>query len=136
MILTGTPTGPVTYNWSEFFSTSQCEELARTGILTADGGGRPGRVVIERGLLDHFSLLDQGALLRPIACPVLLIHGDGDEEERMLLTLSRTAINQLPVGSRLEVVPGAGHSLLKSFDSVVSSAIAWLLEITGSKNSP
>jgi len=80
---------------------------ASTGAAAAltVAGGRSApivAVVCRSGRVD----LAHGALER-IACPVLLIVGGDDAEVRKI---NRAARGQLPAGSRLAVVPRAGHA--------------------------
>jgi hypothetical protein len=58
-----------------------------------------------------------------------LIHGisEEDEEERLLLERSRQALQFLPENSRLEVIPGAGHSFAGCYDKVIHLSIEPLI---------
>ncbi|MET0135208.1 MAG: alpha/beta fold hydrolase, partial [Kibdelosporangium sp.] len=99
MVLTGTPTDAMHYDWLDYYGKRRLEQLERTGTL------RIGPWVLnEQSLLD-FEQFDQGALLSPVKCPVLLVHGGSpaDWEERELLTRSRRGLPMLPAGSRLDV---------------------------------
>ncbi len=117
LVLTGGATGPVHFDWSEHYSAEQRDELQRTGFM------RDGRHLLSEQTLREFGERDQDALLGPIRCPMLLIHGDDDPEERELLRLSRQAT--LPEGSRLEVIHGAPHSFDGHMDEVSALACAW-----------
>jgi pimeloyl-ACP methyl ester carboxylesterase len=79
-------------------------------------------------LLDECGSFDQRELLRPVQCPVLIIHGDGDEEERKLLAQSGRGVEMLPPGSRLVVLPGANHRMEGRLDEIVELAKEWFRE--------
>ncbi|TCO57261.1 alpha/beta hydrolase family protein [Actinocrispum wychmicini] len=117
MVLSGAATGPMRYTWSEYYSAEQLRELDETGFM------RDGKHLLSRQTLEDFEERDQERLLGPVECPLLLIHGDGDEEERELLDRSRQAT--LPEGSRLAVVAGAGHSFTGYMDELSALACAW-----------
>jgi pimeloyl-ACP methyl ester carboxylesterase len=129
MVLSGAGTGPMHYDWSRYYSLAQLRELAATRKLTTAAGGEIERtVVVDQAMLDSFANLDSRSLLTPVQCPVLLIHGDSqeDEEERLLLERSRQALQFLPANSRLEIIPGAGHSFDGHYDKVIDLTVDWL----------
>ena len=123
----GAPTGPVDYDWHEFFSAEQMDELARTGRVTMpqDTGRARATVVASRELLEELRGCDQGTLFGRVPYPVLLIDGDGDWEERQYLALARQGLPLLPAGSRVELVPGAPHNLVGYLDEVIALLLAW-----------
>jgi pimeloyl-ACP methyl ester carboxylesterase len=118
LVLTGAATGPVRYDWTQYYSAGQLTELAETGFM------RDGRHLLSERTLREFE--ERGDLLAGIRSPVLLIHGDNDPEERELLEISRKAT--LPKGSRLEVIHGAGHSFEGYLDQVSDLACDWYRE--------
>jgi pimeloyl-ACP methyl ester carboxylesterase len=118
LVLTGAATGPVHYDWTQYYSAEQLTELAETGRM------RDGRHVLSKQTLREFA--ERGDLLAEIKSPVLLIHGDNDPEEQQLLTLSRKAT--LPDGSRLAVIHGATHSFEGYMDQVSALACDWYRE--------
>ncbi|MGH6880668.1 MAG: alpha/beta hydrolase, partial [Hypericibacter sp.] len=127
LVLTGGGTGPVPYRWEDYFPAAPMTELAQTGRMTIVHEGRSrGRIVIDRQMLADFAALDQPTLLGRLRCPVLVIHGDGDEEERQLLALARQGMAHLPAGSRLEVIPGAAHGFRGHLDRVIELGVTWL----------
>jgi pimeloyl-ACP methyl ester carboxylesterase len=129
MLLLAALTGPTKYDWGSFYSPEQMREWRETGCITMTRD-EPyfRRMVVEGKLLDECGSFDQGELLRPVRCPVLIIHGDGDEEERKLLEQSRKGIKMLPAGSRLVVLPGANHRMEGRLDEIVELAKAWFGE--------
>jgi pimeloyl-ACP methyl ester carboxylesterase len=129
LVLTGAATGPMYYRWEDYYSPEQLRKLVETGYLTVRLSEGPRReVVIEAQMLKDFGEFDQATVLSRIQCPVLIIHGDADEEERQLLELSRRGLHYLPGGSRLEIVHGANHSFMDQIDRVIELGQAWLLE--------
>src|SRR3569832_957277 len=86
------------------------------------------RTVVDGKLLEECGSLDHRELLRSVQCPVLIIHGDGDEEERKLLAQSRKGMELLPAGSRLVVLPGANHRMEGRPEEIVELAKEWFAE--------
>ena len=127
MILTGAGTGPMFFDWEKEFTPAQLKELKEEGCLTEPNSRKPSKnVIISQQMLKDFEDVDQAKLLEPVQCPVLIIHGNGDEEERMLLENSRKAMAFLPEESRLEVIDGAPHSFMNYLPNVEKLAIDWL----------
>ncbi len=126
----GAPTGPVGYDWHDYFTAEQMDELARTGRVTIpqDGDHPRAAVVSDVSLLEELVGCDQEALFARVPCPVLLIDGDGDEEELEYLALARRGLSLLPSGSRIEVVPGCPHNLVGHLDQVIALLLAWFRE--------
>lgn len=117
MVLTGTATDAMHYDWSKYYSPEQLKELDDTGFM------HDGPHLLGRQTLKDFEERDQATLLKRIQCPLLLIHGDGEEEERELLKRSQKAT--LPEGSRLEVIAHAPHSFEGHMDELSALACAW-----------
>jgi len=63
-----------------------------------------------------------------VKCPILIIHGDGDEEERMLLQHSKAGMTFLPDDSRLEVIAGASHGFYDHLDELTEKIQSWFFE--------
>lgn len=127
MVLSGALTGPVKYEWDQYYTAEQLRELAETGRLTMrPRNGLRRQVVVEAQMLEDFEQIDQPKLLRSVKCPVLIIHGDGDDEERMLLQRSRAGMEHLPAESRLEVIAGAGHGFYDHLDGLIERMQSWL----------
>jgi pimeloyl-ACP methyl ester carboxylesterase len=119
------------YRWEEYYSEPQLRAMKETGVLTERReSGERRRFEIEEQVLRDFAEFDQPAVLSAIRCPVLIVHGDADEEERQLLELSRRGLPYLPRESRLEVIPGADHSFLNHYDQVISLGVSWLSQFS------
>lgn len=128
MVLSGAATGPMKYDWARYFTREQLRELAETGFLTMHPQVGPRQdVVLEAQMLKDFEQFDQEKLLRNVRCPVLIIHGDADEEERMLLKRSTSGMKYLPPESRLDVIPGAVHGFYDHLDELVERTRDWLI---------
>lgn len=128
MVLSGTATDKMDYNWKEYYSEAQLTELKRQGYFrTADRTGK--ERTIGRQMLMDFEEIDQQSLLRNVACPVLLIHGNNrdDGEELLLLERSQRGMEFLPQGSHLEIIEEANHTFLSHWQTVVSLALEWYL---------
>jgi len=135
---TGAPTGPMRYDWHDYFTSAQMEELSHTGQVTMSQGGDRLRlqVVADAGLLNDLVTGDQTALLGDVRCPVLLIDGDGDDEERQALAHARQGLPLLPSGSRVELVPGSPHNLAGHLDQVIALLLDWFAEHLVSRGRP
>lgn len=138
MILTGAGTDAMYYDWSQLYDDERLNHLKRTGILPAPvDAEHPSRttVLVSDSMLKAFSQVDQEQLLRPVTCPVLLVHGDDttDKEEQQLLSHSRRALHFLPRGSRLHLLSGVGHSLLGKMEELVEVEITWLQDAVGTE---
>ncbi|OEH94536.1 alpha/beta hydrolase [Bacillus solimangrovi] len=126
IVMTGAGTGPVAYNWYEHFSKAQMKELQETGYFTHyKEGCIRNKMVIERQMLLDFEQFEQQPLLSRITVPVLLIHGDDDDEEKMLSEISKSGLRWLPKGSQLRVIEGASHSFMGHLDIVEQLAVNW-----------
>lgn len=124
MVLTGTPTDAMEYDWDEYYGTRRMTQLRETGTL------RVGPWELNEQSLRDFAEFDQQAMLGAVKCPVLLVHGGSpdDWEERELLKRSRQGLSLLPPDSRVEVVDGAGHSFQKHMADVSALACGWYAE--------
>jgi putative phosphoribosyl transferase len=97
---------------------------ASTGAAAAlaTAGERPGRVlaVVSRGGRPDLA----GPLLADVHAPVLLIVGGADVQVR---ELNEALLGDLPDGSDLAVVPGAGHLFEEpgALDQVAALAAGW-----------
>ena len=127
---TGAPTGPMRYEWHDFFSAEQRDELQRSGRVTMpqDEDRARSTVVAGAALLQALVDGDHPALLRGLRCPVLLIDGDGDDEERQALAQARQGLPLLPAGSRVALLPGSPHNLAGHLDEVIELLLGWFAE--------
>ncbi|WP_454051922.1 alpha/beta hydrolase [Clostridium sp. Marseille-Q7071] len=128
MVLSGALTGPMKYNWSEYFTEEQIKELNEKGYITENiTEGIRKQVIIDKQMLMDFELTNQSELMKNIHCPILLIHGNNDEEEKLLCENSKRAMTLLPKESRLEIIDGADHSFLEYYDTLINLTKDWFL---------
>lgn len=128
MVLSGALTGPMKYNWSDYFTEEQIKELNKKGYITKNiAEGIRKQVIIDKQMLMDFELTNQSELMKNIHCPILIIHGNNDEEEKLLYENSRRAMTLLPKDSRLEIIDGADHSFLEYYDTLISLTKEWFL---------
>lgn len=66
--------------------------------------------------------------IKNITCPVLIIHGNNDDEEKLLCERSKKAVSLLSNGSKLKVIDGADHSFLKHYDILANLANHWFIK--------
>jgi pimeloyl-ACP methyl ester carboxylesterase len=126
MVLAAAATGPMHYEWEQYFSSQEMQELREMDQVTISKEEGPRRsVVVDARMLRDFEEIDQQRLLMPIQCPVLIIHGDGDHEERRLVESSRNGMRYLPEGSVLAIVHGASHRFENHLDRLVELTCGW-----------
>ena len=127
MVLCGALTGKMNYNWENFYTKDQLEEISKNGHMRIfkDPGSSRDMVIIDKKMLDDFELIDQEQLLRKIECPVLIIHGDQDEEERSLYEISRTGMKYLPRDSKIEIIEGADHKFSDHLNIISDLSLKW-----------
>lgn len=131
MVLTGPLTGPMSYPWEDIFSPHQLEELEELGYTRIPDDNEASTreySVISRQTLADYSLIDQADMLGRVRVPVLMVHGESDDNETELVALTREGLPLLPAGSRLEIVDGAAHGMRDRIDVVVESSLTWLAE--------
>ncbi|MFT9850116.1 alpha/beta hydrolase [Aneurinibacillus sp. REN35] len=128
MVLSGALTDAMQYEWDDYFTKEQMYELEKYGLITVHREEGVRRIIrLDQQMLHDFAKIDQASLLQPIACPVLLIHGnhESDAEEKLLLERSSRALMYLPKNSELMVIEGAAHSFIEHMDELEQAACAW-----------
>jgi pimeloyl-ACP methyl ester carboxylesterase len=126
MVLTGASTGPIKYNWDEYFTKEQMQELKEKGYITEHRRQRT--VIIDKQMLLDFELVNQEELLKNVHCPVLIIHGNADEEERRLCEITKQGMQWLSKDSKLEIIDGASHGFMDHLDIVEKLVTDWFLK--------
>ncbi len=129
MVLTGALTGSIKYNWEDFYSKDQLDELSKTGHMRIykDTPSPRDMVIIDKKMLEDFENINQEQLLRKVECPVLIIHGDHDEEERKLLEISRIGLKYLSHDSKIELIEGADHRFIDYLNIISDLSLKWYL---------
>jgi len=128
MALSGAVMGNINYNWDEYYSESQLDELKKYGFFNfIDRTGKERK--ISGDILQIFSHINQREMLTKIKCPVLIIHPEAknDSEEQQLIASSKRAINILPEGSELKMVKGNSHALAGYSEEVIETMGKWFL---------
>lgn len=101
------------------------KELEKKGwVLIKNEAGKEFRV--EKEYLTLRESINQQEILSKIKCPVLIIHGNKDDV--VPSEHSKTAMNFLPKGSKLEILENAGHSLEERIDTATSLSTDWFKE--------
>lgn len=132
MVLSGAGTDSMKYNWNEFFTADQIKEVKDKSYITEYNPDQfRDKMIVDKQMLMDFELVNQDELLSNITCPVLIIHGNNDEEERMLYKKSQRAITLLSEGSKLTVIDGASHNFLDHLDVLINLANDWFVEHIG-----
>jgi putative redox protein len=117
------------YDLAALYSPMELRDLERKGRLTLRREQGPRReVLVDKSLFDDFARIDPESLCARPAGPVLLVMGDGDDEERRQLVHAERALPRLPAGSRLDVLVGAPHGFGAQFDEVLARVTRWLDE--------
>jgi len=109
------------------FSPDQIRELTKKGyfIKTRDKGIRR-EYFIPNQIFEERANINQKDLLSRIQCPILIVHGDKDEFEP--IEDSKSAMQYLPDGSRLEIIQGADHKFYDHLDKFIRPTISWFKE--------
>jgi len=130
MVLSGALTGAMYYDWKDYFRPEQLQQLQEHGYMTVEKETGPRKEIqIDQQMLLDFEQIDQEELLKPVQCPVLIIHGNHpeDEEELQLLERSQRAMALLSPDSKLEVIEGATHRFHEHMDELTRLANDWFL---------
>ncbi|MBI2707280.1 MAG: alpha/beta hydrolase [Proteobacteria bacterium] len=128
--MTGGLTGPRKFDWEKLLTVNQKQELQEYGHVTVRDSHNMDRkeVILDKTFFQDFERVNQEEILRRVSCPVFMIHGDGDEEERSGHHLSQVALTYLPQGSKIELLLGAGHGFWGYIDEVAELLTQWFLE--------
>ena len=131
MALSGAGTDSMKYDWNDFYSKEQIKELEENGYLTEKVDGVRKEIIVDQQMLKDFELVRQEELLSGITCPILIIHGDNDEEERLLCGNSKRGMRLLSSDSRLFIINGANHSFMDHLDKLVDLVSNWMKRFLG-----
>jgi pimeloyl-ACP methyl ester carboxylesterase len=126
MVLIGALMDKMHYNWHEYFTGKQMNDLERKGHFYTEEYGRKHKMT-QQTLLD-FEEIDQEKLLIGVNCPVLIIHGNhtDDFEELKLLENSKRAMHYLPEMSELRIIDNGKHGFRSKWKAVIDLTINWL----------
>ncbi|MCM1989729.1 alpha/beta hydrolase [Oceanirhabdus seepicola] len=124
MVLVGALTDRMDYDWNDYFSQKQMNDLHTQGFFYL-GTDRMHKIT-KQTLMD-FKEINQKELLRNVDCSILIFHGNNseDEEEVQLLERSKRAINMMKHNSRLEIIKNAKHGIRNDWDKVIEITCDW-----------
>jgi len=129
MVLSGALTDSMHYNWNDIFTKEQMEELKEKGYITEPTPKDiRAKIIIDKQMLIDFESINQKELLKDITCPVLIIHGNNEEEEILLCERSKRAMTLLSEDSKLEIIDGANHSFLEHYDILIVLTNDWFIK--------
>ena len=129
MVLSGALTDSMHYNWKDVFTKEQMEELKEKGYITEPTPEDiREKIIIDKQMLNDFESIDQKKLLKNITCPVLIIHGNNEDEEILLCEKSKRAMRLLSKDSKLEIIDGANHSFLEHYDILIDLTNEWFIK--------
>lgn len=132
MVLSGALTDSMHYNWEEVFTKEQIQELKEMGYITEPTTNEVRKeIIINKQMLIDFELINQKELLKNITCPVLIIHGNNEEEEILLCERSKKAMTLLSKDSKLKIIDGANHSFLEHYNILIDLANDWFIKHIG-----
>lgn len=125
MILSGALTDRMFYQWDDYFSLDEMNDIETKGYFYTNDM-KPH--LITKQTLKDFESIHQETLLTRVKCPVLIIHGNNqqDEEELMLLERSKKGMQFLSESSTLEIIQGGRHGLRSKWNEVVELTVQWL----------
>jgi pimeloyl-ACP methyl ester carboxylesterase len=128
LVLTGAALDGIDYDWSRVFSPAQLDELARTQKVTIERrDDLRQQLIVSQAMLDGFATMTRAQLLARARCPILIVNGDGDDEERLLTASVGRARAHLPAGSRVEIIAGAPHGFGTQYQAVIERVVPWLV---------
>lgn len=126
--LSGALTDSMNYNWEEYLDENQLNDLNNKGYFIENVNEIQRKsVVVDNSMLLDFQSINQEKLLKNITCPVIIIHGDNDDEEVQLCKRSKNAMNYLK-NSDIVVIHGENHSFINHYDKLVEIITKWFLK--------
>ena len=126
MVLSGALTDSMKYDWEDYYTKTQLRELEEKGYITEkSSSSERDEIIVDKQMLLDFELVNQKEIFKNISCPILIIHGDNDEEERLLCERSVRGIKLLNNGSKLEIINGANHSFLDHLHILTDLTCRW-----------
>jgi len=127
MVLIGGLTGPVDWSWEDMCTKEQINNMKKTGYIEAEvNDGLRAKLKIDGKLLDDLRAINEKELLQDVKCPVLIIHGDADQQERDLYKSTRKGIDYFPSKPDIKCIKGASHSFLEKLRDLISLVVPWL----------
>lgn len=101
------------------------ENIEKLGYAIRQNARSYGSVRVGREVFKEWRTLSQKDLLSKIECPTLIIQTS--EDPRTPAEDSRTAMDYLPKGSKLEIVEGKKHPFEGKIDGVAKTSAEWFM---------
>ena len=99
-------------------------EIQTKGYLLVKDNETGREYKVSKNILIENRTINQQQILSKIICPVLIIHGTRDSI--IPLEYSLSAMQYLPKDSKLEIIDGEDHRLMKKFNLVIDASLHWL----------
>ena len=96
-----------------------------TYLRTRQSGVRK-EIKISKQIFDYFTQVGQKELLLKVKTPVLILHGDKDDN--IPIEYSINAMHYLPDGSQLKIIKGADHEFADMVERFVVPTVFWFKE--------
>ena len=127
IVTLGGLSGLMNYQAEDLFTENQIQQSRHSGYVIDSRLRQLYRkeMKIDVCMLDEVNMIDQKSMCEGIACPVLMIHGDGDAEERTLYSHSQKALTYLPSSSQMHLIPGAAHGFWGYIEEVKQVLSNW-----------
>jgi len=127
MVLLGSLMGPVKWRWEEHYTPEQLQQIKNNRYITSEvNDGLRAIIKTDLAIFDEILAIDQNQLLSNVTCPVLIMHGDADQDELDLFDFARKGLPLLRDGSELVIIHGASHLFLDHVKQVISLTKTWL----------
>ncbi len=128
IVTIGGVTGAMPFPMDRIFLPDQWTEFKEKGYANEyrTYGTRP-NILVSPHILQQMTELNQKTLLSRIDCPVLLIHGDAEAEERALYNLSKQGLPYLGSTASLHCIAGADHNFRGFTQQVNQLLVPWFM---------
>jgi alpha/beta superfamily hydrolase len=115
--------------WTEILNAEHMRQLNETGTFWIHNPHHMNRnfLCVDSSVLSLFSNVPKESKLSLITAPIIMIHGDADDEERRLCECSRKILGYLPEESYIHVIHGASHSFWGQIDAVGKKLQEWFM---------
>lgn len=127
MLFIGGLTGPVPWQWHDVCLPEHVSNIEKTGyaVVPLEVGSRK-ILKLDPELIHDLQSVNQQELFSSIQCPLLFVHGNQQEHERVLCDLSLQAQKHLKCYSQFHVLQNADHRFLSAIDHVKKHVHDWL----------
>lgn len=135
MVLTGVCAGPMNFDWNEYFSHEQMDELKHSPYFMAKSASKyRNKIKISGDIIKFLEDFDQRSILSEIASPCLLINGDQEIEEETFRKITEKAMKFMNSQSKHIILQGANHGMNEFTEQIASLGIDWINQSIGNQN--